>query len=75
MCLVKEHIGLQSQTKYKTSTLKVEDPLIDYFHTYVFELAKNNTEIYEIVFGRKIIPMDQVTNCMNWTNISKDWQR
>ena len=53
--LMKEHLGLLKE-EAQGFKLDVRDPLVDNFYSKLHEIASSNTECYELVFYRKIIP-------------------
>ena len=67
--LLKEHLGLLDEENWGID-LEVEDPLADDFYAELLKIASTNTEIYETVFFRKIIPTNP-----KWTfEDMKEWQ-
>lgn len=66
--LMKEHLGLMSEGGQGIE-LDVEDPVAYDFYTTLGKIAISNTNIYEQVFRRKILPTNQVWNfedLRNW---------
>ena len=68
--LLKEHLGLLSETTATSLNIKVEDPLTSSFHSTVLELAEENTRIFESVFQGRILPTNEVRNF----DELKEWQ-
>ena len=64
--LMKEHLGLLKEERVERVDLDVEDPLLGDFYLTLHEIAVNNTEIYEMVFYKKIIPTN-VNPYVSWT--------
>ena len=58
--LMREHLGLLDDERYKSTNLKVEDPLA--LHPHFWEVALANTLTFERVFGGRITPTDHVWN-------------
>lgn len=66
--LMKEHLGLLDE-RHSGVDLDVKDPLTYDFYTQLSEIASSNTQIYERVFHRKVLPTNQVFNfedLKNW---------
>ena len=71
--LLKEHLGLLSETTATSLNIKVEDPLTSSFHSTVLELAEENTRIFESVFRGRILPTNEVRNfdeLKQWQSLS-----
>ena len=68
--LLKEHLGLLSETTATPLNIKVEDPLTNAFHDTVLELAEENTRIFESVFQGRILPTNKARNF----DELKEWQ-
>ena len=71
--LLKEHLGLLSETTAISLNIKVEDPLTSSFHSTVLELAEENTRIFESVFRGRILPTNEVRNfdeLKQWQSLS-----
>ncbi|XP_046844970.1 phospholipase D1-like [Xenia sp. Carnegie-2017] len=60
--LLKEHLGLLNTENIVTSSKKVQDPLLQSFITEMSQQADKNNKIYEKVFGRRILPQNEVRN-------------
>ena len=55
-------MGLLNTENIVTSSKKVQDPLLQSFITEMTQQAYKNNEIYEKVFGRRILPKNEVRN-------------
>ena len=69
--LLKEHLGLLSEMNATPQNVKVEDPLTS--HSIVSKLAKENTRIFEEIFGGKILPTDEapkLNELKKWKSVS-----
>ena len=71
--LLKEHLGLLSEMNETPPNVTVEDPLTSALHRAVSKLAKENTCIFERVFGGRVLPTDKASNLdelKKWKSVS-----